>query len=191
MGPIGHFSVGLAAKNTAPKVPLGIPAPSHVDSGYSCHCFAFAGIEGRGSIGLPWSHGLFMSFIWSAVAALLSTCIYRDRRAAVVVGLLVFSHWMLDFVSHPIPFYGFSWHSWQWTFGHPLPSDLPLLFGDSRKVDRIRIFAQFETKITFFLNDFGERVPWIPEAIKNRHKVYPGSIKIGNCLHPESHGGGY
>jgi hypothetical protein len=51
-----------------------------------------------------------------------------------VVGLLVLSHWVLDFVSHPIPFPSFSWRSWQWTYGHALPPDLPLLFGGSRKV---------------------------------------------------------
>jgi len=79
-------------------------------------------------------HGLFMSVVWSVLAALLAARIYRDNRAGAVVGLLVFSHWALDFVSHPIPFASFSWRSWQWSYGHPLPSDLPLLFGASPKV---------------------------------------------------------
>jgi len=95
--------------------------------------FAFAGIEGV-ETGIPWSHGLFMSVIWSVVAALSAAGIYREYRVGVVVGLLVFSHWVLDFISHPIPFSSFSWRSWQWSYGHPLPSDLPLLFGDSPKV---------------------------------------------------------
>jgi hypothetical protein len=75
-----------------------------------------------------------MSVIWSLVAAFLAARIYRDHRAGVVVGLLVFSHWVLDFISHPIPFSSFSWRSWQWSFGNPLPPDLPLLFGGSPKV---------------------------------------------------------
>ena len=50
------------------------------------------------------------------------------------MGLLVFSHWVLDFVSHPIPFPSFSWRSWQWSYGHPLPPDLPLLFANSPRV---------------------------------------------------------
>jgi hypothetical protein len=48
--------------------------------------------------------------------------IFRDYRAGAVIGLLVFSHWVLDFISHPMG------------FGHPQPPDLPLLFHGSRKV---------------------------------------------------------
>ena len=134
MGPIGHFSVGLAAKPLTPKVPLGVLLLATWLLDILAIGFGFAGIEGGGSAGLPWSHGLFMSVIWSVLAALLATRIYRTHRAGVVVGLLVFSHWVLDFVSHPIPFSSFSWRSWQWSYGHPLPSDLPLFFRGSPKV---------------------------------------------------------
>jgi hypothetical protein len=134
MGPIGHFSVGLAAKPLAPKVPLGILLLATWILDVLAIVFGFAGIERGGSAGLPWSHGLFMSVVWSVLAALLAARIYRDQRAGVVVGLLVFSHWVLDFVSHPIPFSTFSWRSWQWSYGHPLASDLPLFFGGSPKV---------------------------------------------------------
>jgi len=51
-----------------------------------------------------------------------------------MIGLVVLSHWLLDLVSHPIPFSSFSWQRWQWSFGHPLPPDLPLLFAGSPKV---------------------------------------------------------
>ncbi len=133
MGPIGHFAVGLAAKPVAPKVPLGVLFLATVILDVLAIAFGVAGIEGV-KRGIPWSHGLFMSVVWSVVAALLTSRIYRDRCAGVVVGLLVFSHWVLDLVSHPIPFHSFSWRSWQWSYGHPLPSDLPLLFGGSPKV---------------------------------------------------------
>jgi hypothetical protein len=134
MGPIGHFSVGLAAKPLAPKVPSGILLLATWILDVLAIAFGFVGIEKGGSIGAPWSHRLFMSVVWSLAAALLAARIWRDRRAGVVVGLLVFSHWVLDFISHPIPFSSFSWRSWQWNYGHPLPSDLPLLFGGSPKV---------------------------------------------------------
>lgn len=134
MGPIGHFSVGLAAKPAVPKVPLGVLLLATWVLDVLAIAFGFAGIEKGGTAGLPWSHGLFMSIIWSVMAALLVARIYRDHRAGEVVGLLVFSHWVLDFVSHPIPFSSFSWRSWQWNHGHALPSDLPLLFGSSPKV---------------------------------------------------------
>lgn len=134
MGPLGHFAVGLAAKPVAPKVPLRVLFLATVILDVLAIAFGFAGIERGGSAGLPWSHGLFMSVMWSVIAALLAARFYRDYRAGAVVGSLVFSHWLLDFVSHPIPFPSFSWRSWQWSYGHPLPSDLPLLFGGSPKV---------------------------------------------------------
>jgi hypothetical protein len=134
MGPLGHFSVGLAAKPAVPKVPLGILLLATLILDVLAIAFGFAGIETGGTAGLPWSHGLFMSVVWSVAAALLTARIYRDRRAGLVVGLLVFSHWVLDFVSHPIPFPSFSWSSWQWSYGHPLPPDLPLFLGGSRKI---------------------------------------------------------
>ena len=134
MGPIGHFSLGLAAKPVAPRVPLGVLLLATWVLDVLAIVFGFAGIERGGGAGLPWSHGLFMSVIWSVAAALLSARIFRDYRAGAVIGLLVFSHWVLDFIFHPIPFPSFSWRSWQWSYGHPLVSDLPLLFGGSPKV---------------------------------------------------------
>jgi len=107
MGSIGHFAVGLAAKPLAPKVPLGVLFLATVILDVLAIAFAFVGIESVHT-GIPWSHGLFLSVIWSVVAALLAARIYRDHRAGVIVGLLVFSHWVLDFVSHPIPFSTFS-----------------------------------------------------------------------------------
>jgi len=129
----GHCAVGLAAKPAAPKVPLAVLllAPALLD--ILAITFGFAGLEGA-KTGNPWSHGLFMSVVWSVAATLLGARIFRDYRAGVVVGLLVFSHWVLDFISHPIPFPSFSWRTWQWTYGQPLPPDLPLLFSGSRKV---------------------------------------------------------
>jgi len=133
MGPIGHCAAGLVAKPMAQKVPLGVLFLATVILDLLAIAFTFAGIEGV-KTGIPWSHGLFMSVIWSVSATLLAARVYRDYRAGVVIGLLVFSHWVLDFISHPIPFSTFSWRSWQWTFGRPLPPDLPLLFGGSPKV---------------------------------------------------------
>ena len=114
--------MGLAAKPAVPKVPLGVLLLATWILDVLAIVFGFAGIERGGSTGLPLSHGLFMSVTWSLVAAFLAARIYRDHRAGLVVGLLVFSHWVLDFVSHPIPFPSFSWRSWQWSYGHPLPS---------------------------------------------------------------------
>ena len=121
MTPIGHFAVALAAKPAAPKVPLFVLLVATLILDLLYFVFAFAGIEGINKE-IPWSHGLFMSVIWSVAAALLSARIFRDYRAGAVVGLLVFSHWVLDFISHPMG------------FGHPQPPDLPLLVHGSRNV---------------------------------------------------------
>jgi hypothetical protein len=81
MGPIGHFSVGLAAKPLAPKVPLAVLLLATWLLDILAIAFGFAGIKRVGDAGLPWSHGLFVSVIWSVLAALLAARIYRDRRA--------------------------------------------------------------------------------------------------------------
>jgi len=129
----GHCAVGLAAKPVASKVPLGIMLLATMMLDVLSIAFGWLGIEGA-KTGIPWSHSLFMSVIWSLAAAFLVARLYHDRRAGVVIGLLVFSHWVLDFVSHPIPFSSFSWRTWQWSYGHPLAPDLPLLFSRSPKV---------------------------------------------------------
>jgi hypothetical protein len=63
---------------------------------------------------IPWSHGLFMSVIWSLSAAAIAGIVFRNRKAGIIIGLVVFSHWALDFIVHP--------------------PQLPLLFGGSPKV---------------------------------------------------------
>lgn len=105
MTPIGHFAIGFAARRAGPKVSLGIwlIATWLLDIMY--FIFAFAGIESLeniskpGVVPTPWSHGLFMALIWSAVAALVAGLIYRSKPVGVLIGLVVFSHWVLDFIS--------------------------------------------------------------------------------------------
>ena len=132
MGPLGHISVGFAAKRWAPTVPLGVLVLAAWILDIMAIALMFAGVEGGAATGNPWSHGLFMSVVWSVLAALLIARIFRSRQAGIVVGLVVFSHWLLDLISHPIPFPSFSWRSWQWSYGHPMPPDLPLLLGSPK-----------------------------------------------------------
>src|SRR5207237_696934 len=51
-----------------------------------------AGIEHDPSPG-PWSHGLFMSVVWSAIAVLVAWRVSDSVRTGVLVGLVVYSHW--------------------------------------------------------------------------------------------------
>lgn len=48
----------------------------------------------------PWTHSLAGTLGLALVAAGLYAAVARDRRGALVVGLLVLSHWVLDFASH-------------------------------------------------------------------------------------------
>ncbi len=63
---------------------------------------------------IPWSHGLLMSVVWSILAAIIIYLLCHDRRTAGMMGLVVMSHWFLDFIVHP--------------------PELPLLFSNSPKV---------------------------------------------------------
>jgi hypothetical protein len=120
----------MAAKRFAPQASLGILLLATFLLDILAIAFGYAGIESA-ERGFPWSHGLFMSVCWSAAVAFLVQRVFRSLRAGVVAGLMVFSHWVLDLISHPIPFSSFSYRTWHWDYGHPLPSDLPLLFHGS------------------------------------------------------------
>ena len=48
----------------------------------------------------PISHSLVMSLLWSLVLASIYFALRRDARGAWVVAGGVFSHWILDFISH-------------------------------------------------------------------------------------------
>jgi len=181
MGPIGHCAVSMAAKPVAPRVPLGVLLVAAMVLDILAITLGFAGIEG-GKTGNPWSHGLFMSVVWSVAAALLGARVFGDRRAGAVIGLVIFSHWVLDFVSHPIPYPSFSWRTWQWSYGHSLPPDLPLLFAGSRKVGLglyNSISALEATVLEVGMLVFGAAV-YVVYAV--RHKDKGGSPRAASLL---------
>lgn len=105
MTPIGHIAAGLAAKGVGAKINVGVllAAAWLLDLLYLL--FAFLGIESAvnfskpGAVPSPWSHGLFMALVWSVLTGLLAWRVYRSRGTGAVMGLVVFSHWLLDFVS--------------------------------------------------------------------------------------------
>ena len=109
---IGHFAVGFAAKRAAPKTSLAVllTAASFLDVLWPL--LLWTGLE-RVRIdpgntpftpldfeSYPWSHSLLMAAVWSVVIAVLYRARTRYATGALVVGLAVFSHWVLDFVTH-------------------------------------------------------------------------------------------
>jgi hypothetical protein len=109
---IAHLGVGLAAKKVAPKASLGVLLFAGEALDVLCGMFVVTGIERmRPHPGLmpmshleflsfPWSHGLLMSLVWASAAMLLGNYFYRSRGTGLIIGLLVFSHWVLDFIAH-------------------------------------------------------------------------------------------
>ena len=63
-----------------------------------------------------------MAMVWAIAGFAVAFLLSRDRRTGILIGLGVFSHWVLDFISHPMG------------MGRDLPPDLPLLFEGSLKV---------------------------------------------------------
>jgi hypothetical protein len=109
---IGHFAVGIAAKRAGPRASLGtyILAAQFLDLLWPT--FVLLGIESvRIAPGItvvtpldftsyPYSHGLLASFFWAALFGSVYWLARRNRRESLVLGLVVLSHWILDFVSH-------------------------------------------------------------------------------------------
>jgi membrane-bound metal-dependent hydrolase YbcI (DUF457 family) len=109
---IGHFAVGFASKRLAPRVNLGLllVAPLLLDMLWPV--FLLLGIEtvridpGNTAVtpldlhDYPWSHSLLMSIVWSVLFGIAGWVTLRQIRAAIVLGIGVFSHWILDFITH-------------------------------------------------------------------------------------------
>lgn len=109
---IGHFAVGFAAKRAGPRAPLAALMFAALFADVLWPVLVAVGAEhvriSPGDtaytplefISYPWSHSLLMLVIWGA----LFSAYYRGKpdgqRTGVVVGLLVISHWVLDWITH-------------------------------------------------------------------------------------------
>ena len=114
MSGIGHFAPGFAAKTAAPQIPLWVFLAAGETNDLLYFLFTTTGIEPKAittmnfaegvrylsPVSNPWSHGFFMSIVWSVIAAALAFLFYRDRRSSLILGAVVFSHWILDFLMH-------------------------------------------------------------------------------------------
>jgi hypothetical protein len=127
MAGLGHLGFGFAAKPIVPKVNLVVLLIASELLDILWAVFYFTGID-SGSPDVnssPLSHSLFMSVIWSLLAAFLVGLIYHDNCSGIVIGMLVFIHWVTDFITHPMgAILG----------GVPLSPDIPLFLNGSHKV---------------------------------------------------------
>lgn len=109
---IGHYAVALGAKKVAPRASLGtlILASQLVDLLWPL--FLLFGIESvridPGNTAFtpldfhdyPITHSLVGALLWSLLFGGLYFAIRREWKAAVTLGCVVLSHWVLDFITH-------------------------------------------------------------------------------------------
>ena len=110
---IGHYALALGAKRLAPGVSLGTLFLACQLADLLWPTFLMLGLErveiDPGNtlvtpldfVSYPYSHSLVMLLVWSALLALLYGALRGGPRLAVVtVGGLVFSHYVLDLITH-------------------------------------------------------------------------------------------
>ncbi|MFW9929836.1 MAG: hypothetical protein ACFFD1_10630 [Candidatus Thorarchaeota archaeon] len=125
MPALAHLGIGFAIKRFAPQIPLwALLISSMLLDGLS-FIFLYA---------LWITHGLFMSIVWSILALGMTTLITiglnlkkgKDKKAysellsiGFIIGLVVFSHWILDFIG------------WPMSVIDPASTGVPILFDDA------------------------------------------------------------
>jgi membrane-bound metal-dependent hydrolase YbcI (DUF457 family) len=109
---LGHFGLALAAKRIAPRTGLGTLGAASQWVDLLWPVLLLAGLERvriapgdtvwtpLAFVHYPWTHSLLMSIAWGLLLGAAYGLARRDRRGALVVGALVTSHWVLDFLTH-------------------------------------------------------------------------------------------
>jgi hypothetical protein len=109
---IGHYAVAFAAKKLTPKLSLGTLLAAAIWLDLIWPVFVLLGLEHFEVVpgitkfspfsftDYPLSHSLVMALAWAALWGLFY--LYQDgkSKAAWVLGGLVASHWVLDFIVH-------------------------------------------------------------------------------------------
>jgi hypothetical protein len=126
---VGHYSVAFACRTERNRIPLWVLFIGVQFLDYIWATLVLLGIEKlrviKGftagsmldSYFHPYSHSLITAVIWSVVAALIykTVCGRHDRScsksAPLIIGVAVFSHWILDLIAHPrdLAIYDNSW----------------------------------------------------------------------------------
>lgn len=109
---IGHFSVALAAKKVdkAPSLAMMFIAVQLLDLLWPI--FVMLGIETvKVDVGntkltpldfsyYPYSHSLLMAVVWGILLAGIYYSVTKNRKGSLLLIALVFSHWILDLITH-------------------------------------------------------------------------------------------
>lgn len=112
MPALAHAAPGFASKWIYPKIPLWASLTGVYFLDILSIIFMFLGRD----ISVPLSHGLFMAIIWTIISVIFTMLIAyyndikkeneisvnRNFRTGLFIGVLVFSHWLLDFIGWPM-----------------------------------------------------------------------------------------
>ena len=109
---IGHFGVALASKRLAPRTSPGVLILGAQFMDFLWPIFLLLGwehvrlapgitkVQALDFYDYPFSHSLSMGVRWSLAFGLIYFLVRRYGRGAWVVGGLVLSHWVLDWIVH-------------------------------------------------------------------------------------------
>jgi hypothetical protein len=109
---LGHFGVAFAAKKAAPKASLGALVFAAQFADLLWPVLLLTGAERVRIVpGLlpaspfdftsyPISHSLVAQLGWGVVVGLVCFTFHRNGRIALLLGALVPTHWVLDFIAH-------------------------------------------------------------------------------------------
>jgi hypothetical protein len=109
---LGHHAVAFAAKAAAPRAGLGVLflATTWIDLIWPILLLLRVEIvqiapgntrfTPLAFVYYPYTHSLLAVALWSIGFGAVYYALRRDRLAALVAGLVVLSHWLLDFVVH-------------------------------------------------------------------------------------------
>ncbi|HWA40989.1 MAG TPA: hypothetical protein VG712_05215 [Gemmatimonadales bacterium] len=109
---VGHTALALAAKRRSPELSLGWLFGAAVTLDLLWPLFLILGLEqvaiGSATGGFdnltflsyPWSHSLLTSIGWGAGMVALARWRGISPSSSLLLGLLVVSHWVLDWASH-------------------------------------------------------------------------------------------
>lgn len=116
---VGHYSVAFACRTERNKIPLWVLFVAVQFLDYIWATLVLLGIEKlrviKGftagsmldSYFHPYSHSLIAAVFWSVIAALIyKRCCSQhshnySKSAPLIIGVAVFSHWLLDLIAHP------------------------------------------------------------------------------------------
>jgi hypothetical protein len=121
---VGHYSVAFAVKTERNRIPLWVLFVGVQFLDYIWATLVLLGIEKlrviKGftagsmldSYYHPYSHSFITAVVWSGVGAAIYKAVWGGKTSsALLVGLAVFSHWILDLIAHPrdLPIYDNTW----------------------------------------------------------------------------------